>query len=96
MHRNLIIRVVAVLLLLIAGAGAYACDLSDACVSSTTSQSAGCDDPGGDGCICCCHHVVPVMVFSLEPGENVYQEEPPEPVIQLLSASLPIDHPPQL
>ena len=95
-QRTILLRVVAVLLLLIAGAEVYACDVSDACVSSTTSRSTGCDDPGGDGCLCCCHHVVPVIVFTLEPGEDVYQDKPPEPVIQLLSVSIPIDHPPQL
>jgi len=95
-QRNLLIRVVAVILLLIAGVEAYACDVSDACVPSVVSDGAGCDDAGGDSCICCCHHVVPMMVFHLEPGGYVSQEKSPEDVLQILRVSLPIDHPPQL
>jgi hypothetical protein len=37
-----------------------------------------------------------VMAFALEPGESVCQEKPTDLVVHLLSASLPIDHPPQL
>lgn len=95
-QRGLVVRLVAVVLLLIAGAEAHACDLSDACVSGITNHSTGCNDPGGDGCLCCCNHVIPVMLFALEPGEDVYQETPPEPVLHLLSIPRPIDHPPQL
>lgn len=92
----MVLRIFTVLLLFVAGAEVYACDLSDVCVSSSTSHSTGCDDPGGDGCLCCCHHVVPVMVFAREPGGNARRETAPEPVLQLLSVSLSIDHPPQL
>jgi len=94
-HRILIVRIAAVLLLLIAGAEAYACDLSDACIGGNASSRTDCDGAGGDNCLCCCHHVVPVAAFTLTPGV-ICQEPAPEPVIQLLSASLPIDHPPQL
>jgi hypothetical protein len=96
-QRTLLVRIAALLLLLIAGAELYACDIADACTAASLRDSGqGCDDPGGDNCICCCHHVVPVTVVALEPGEIVLPEGPAEPVIQLLTASLPIDHPPQL
>jgi hypothetical protein len=36
------------------------------------------------------------MVFTLESSGDVYQQKPLEPELQLLSVSLPIDHPPQL
>jgi hypothetical protein len=94
LQRRFLFRVVALLLLLIAGSAVYACDVSDSCVIGASGQ--GCDDPGGDACICCCHHIVPTMVFALERGEPVCAERPPAPVLQVLSATFPIDHPPQL
>lgn len=93
MQQTVLLRIVAILLLLITGAGLCVCDVSDACATGTGT---GCDRPAGDNCLCCCHHILPVAVLTLEPGEVVRLETPPEPVVQLLFASLPIDHPPQL
>jgi hypothetical protein len=97
--RTTAFRIAAVLLLLIAGAEVYACDVSDACVAgfaNQTSPSNDCDQPRGDNCLCCCHHAVPVAVFLLESAEQVF-DTPVAPLVPHLP-SLPsnIDHPPQL
>lgn len=98
MSRNALFRIIAVLLLLIAGAEAYACDVSDACVSPTgqNGQDDSCDQPLGDNCLCCCHHVVPVTPFHLEAAGSLIEAAPLEPVAHTARISLPIDHPPQL
>ncbi len=99
MTSSTVFRITAVLLLLIAGAEAYACDLADACVAGVagqTSQEPGdCDQPLGDNCLCCCQHVVPVAAFVLEPAESVFENPAPQllPALALLPAH--IDHPPQ-
>jgi hypothetical protein len=90
-----LLRIVAVLMLAMAAAEGYACDLSDACLTGT-AETDRCDAPLGDNCLCCCNHLVPGIVFRLAPADAVYQEPPPEPVAHVLSRSLPIDHPPQL
>ena len=94
------LRLVAVFLLLIAGAEAYACDVADACISGapsqTSPQSDDCDQPLGDNCICCCHHVVPVAIFVLQPAEWVLEQPAPQLIPHLLSVPTHIDHPPQL
>ena len=83
--RTILFRIVAVLLLLIAGAEVYACDISDACVTGaadpTSQQSSDCDQPTGDFCLCCCHHVVPVATFVLElpPAWRVLRGAPVQP-----------------
>ena len=93
-------RLIAVLLLLIAGAEVYACDVADACVpgapSQSSQQSDDCDQPLGDNCICCCHHAVPVAAFVLEPAERVWEEPAPRLIPHILSVPAHIDHPPQL
>src|SRR5689334_283237 len=100
MTRTTLFRIVAVLLLLIAGAEVYACDVSDACVVGFPDQSSqpptDCDQPLGDNCLCCCHHVVPVAVFALEPAEQVFEEPAPPLFPCLTSPPAHIDHPPQL
>jgi len=95
MLRSVTVRIFAVLLLLIAGAEVYACDASETCVSTNTGSD-GCDQPSGDNCLCCCHHVVPVSAFVLEPCDSVVQEPVPEAVARFLTVPLSIDHPPQL
>ena len=98
--RSIAIRIVAILLLLIATGEVYACDMSDACAGGpadqTSQQSGDCDQALGDNCLCCCHHVVPVAIFVLEPAEHVFDR--PLPPLTVCLGSLPsnIDHPPQL
>jgi hypothetical protein len=98
--RITLFRIVAVLLLLIAGAEVYACDISDACVRGaadpTSQQSSDCDQPTGDLCLCCCHHVVPVATFVLEPAERLFEKPVPPLMPHLASQPAHIDHPPQL
>lgn len=98
--RTTLFRIVAVLLLLIAGAEVYACDISDACVTGaadpSSQQPSDCDQPTGDFCLCCCHHVVPVATFVLEPAERLFEKPAPPLVPHLAPQSAHIDHPPQL
>ena len=96
MPRSNLFSIAAALLLLVAGAQALACDLSDACVTVSPGHPNDCDQPMGDNCLCCCHHIVPVAVFVLEVSEGVYQEPPPDPLFHTLSRSLPINPPPEL
>ena len=100
MTRRILFYIAAVLLLLIAGAEVYACDISDACVAGFPGQSSqqpgDCDQPLGDNCLCCCHHVVPVAIFNLEPADQVFEEPAPRPLLRLASVPAHIDHPPQL
>ena len=91
-----IFRIAAVLLLLITGAQAYACATSDACVIDTTAPNSGCDQAGGDNCLCCCHHVVPATAVTLIIAERVWEGPPPETATQAVFVAVPIDHPPQL
>jgi hypothetical protein len=96
MSRSSLFGFTAALLLLVTGAQALACDLSDACVTISAGHPSDCDQPSGDNCLCCCHHIVPVAVFVLEVSEAVYQEPPPEPLFYTLSRSLPISLPPEI
>jgi len=89
-------RVAAVLLLLLGAVEVYACDMADACVTSASGQNSDCDQPSGDNCLCCCHHVVPAVVVTLEAVEYVCDGTPPAPLAHTASLALPIDHPPQL
>jgi hypothetical protein len=93
-----IFRFVAILLLAIAAGEVYACDVSDACLIVATSGTANdCDQPTGDNCVCCCHHIVPpVSPIALQDGEVVYQDPPSDPIDRTLSRASQIDHPPQL
>lgn len=98
--RTILIRMVAVLLLLTAAAEIYACDVSDICYSvpagQSSQQSNDCDQPTGDNCLCCCHHVIPAAAFVLQPAEWVVEKSVLPLIPQELSDSAPIDHPPQL
>jgi len=89
-------RVAAVLLLLLGAVEVYACDMADACVTSASGQNSDCDQPSGDNCLCCCHHVVPAAVVTLEAVEYVCDGPPPAPLAHTAALALPIDHPPQL
>jgi len=98
--RTTLFRIAAVLLLLIAGAEVYACDISDACVTGFPRQSSqqpnDCDQPLGDNCLCCCHHVVPVGIFVSEPAEQAFEKPASRLVPHVASLPAHIDHPPQL
>jgi hypothetical protein len=96
--RTIVLRFVAVLLLAMAAGEVYACDVSDTCLNFNQSGSVNdCDQPSGDNCVCCCHHIVPpVSPLSLQVGEIIDQQSPSEPQNRLLSRPSHIDHPPQL
>ncbi len=94
--RITLFRIVAVLLLIIGSAQVYACDIADACVTGAPGQSSDCDQPLGDNCLCCCHHVVPVTIVTLETADCVCDEAPSEVILHTASLALPIEHPPQL
>jgi hypothetical protein len=95
---TIIFRIAALLLLLVAAGQVYACDKFDACLTVGPDGSADdCDQPSGDNCVCCCHHVVPPLSpFSLQLGDPVYQKAAPAPKSHELTRSRTIDHPPQL
>ena len=93
------LRIVATLLLLVAGAQIYACDSLDPCVSSLTggtTQSDGCDQPQGDNCLCCCNHILPVAPVHLTAPDTVVEGVPAEAVACAEALPCPIEHPPQL
>lgn len=94
--RATLFRIVAIFLLLIAVSGVYTCDVADACVTSSSEQSSNCDQPSGDNCLCCCHHVIPATTVTLAAAESVYAENSLEVQVDTVSMSLPIEHPPQL
>jgi hypothetical protein len=97
-QRSTIRRVVTLLLLLLAATEIFACDMasSQACLFSThTTQDSG-DDCAGDGCLCCCAHIVVAPMIA-----------PPAP-LGLIAATVPcndiqtpdfpprrIEHPPR-
>jgi hypothetical protein len=96
--RTLIFRLVAIVLLTIAAAEVSACDISDSCLTfGQYGSSNDCDQPTGDNCMCCCHHIVPpVLSLTLQAGDVVDEQTPPEPVTHTLTRASRIDHPPQL
>ena len=70
--RRAIFRSAAVAFLLLAGVELLACDLlaAPACEISRSLSSDGVDGAcGGDGCLCCCCHIVVFTPFVLEPAE---------------------------
>ena len=91
-----VFRITGVLLLLLIGVQAYACEVSEACVTDSGAQNGGCDQPGGDNCLCCCHHVVPAAAVALPAAEDVWESPPPEAAAGTVSVALSIEHPPQL
>jgi hypothetical protein len=95
-QRATLFRIAAILLLLIAGAGVYACDLADACVASPSGQSSDCDQPSGDNCLCCCHHVIPATTIALQTAEYVCAGMPSDLLDHTSSMAVAIEHPPQL
>lgn len=94
--RTTLFRIVALVLLLLAAAEMYACDVSDACLTGVPGQNSDCDQPSGDNCLCCCQHVVPVALVTLEAADFVCDGTSPEPAAHAASMTLPIEHPPQL
>ena len=94
--RTTLFRIVALFLLLFGGMKVYACASADDCVISQPGQSDDCDQPSGDNCWCCCHHVVPAAMAIFEAAEYVCDGTAPEPAARTLSVTLPIERPPQL
>ena len=94
-HRNTVFRIVGVLVLLLAGVQVFACGFADACTAGSTSSS-DCDQPQGDNCLCCCHHIIPVTEFTLDAAEHPLGEPTPPPILSVRTVSAHIDHPPQL
>ena len=99
MSRITLFRIVAVLSLMVAATEVYACAVSDTCISSATGgtkQSDGCDQPQGDNCFCCCHHLLPVSHVYLTVAREFVENAPAQEVVCTEALPRPIDHPPQL
>jgi hypothetical protein len=86
------LRIVAALLLLLAGAELLAC--------SSIAQPA-CELSGGggpeqeDGCLCCCRHIMPMAPVILEPTPVVEFPPPASEPAQVVVPRAPIYHPPR-
>ncbi|MGJ5820313.1 hypothetical protein [Paludibaculum fermentans] len=96
MSRKILIPLIAVLLLMVVGAEAFACDLMDPCFSSVAEGSGGCDQPSGDNCMCCCQHIVPATILRVIASEYLSEAIPLPPAAHAMTMALPIEHPPQL
>lgn len=61
-HRSTTRRAVTLLLLLLAATEIFACQLisPDTCIFSSHSTHHSDEDASGDGCLCCCAHIVVV------------------------------------
>jgi len=91
-------RVVTLLILLLAATEIFACQLisPDTCVFSSYSTQDSDQDCSGDGCLCCCAHIVVVapivpltslgFISQAVPVENVHTPDFP---------SSRIEHPPR-
>src|SRR6266481_2139551 len=97
-HRPIVRRVVTLLLLLLAATEIFACGLvsSPVCLFSTdTTQDSG-DDCSGDGCLCCCAHIVVVpSITPLAPLGFVATAVPCEDSQTPDFPSSRIEHPPR-
>jgi hypothetical protein len=96
--RATVFRLTAVLILLLTGVELFTCELIAPGACELTDPASG-DKPGhsncGNGCICCCCHVVVSSVFVLTPAESVSPVPPlPETQRPIAHPSL-IDHPPR-
>lgn len=62
-------RVATLLVLLLAATEIFACDLgsSPTCLFSTHATNDSGQECSGDGCLCCCAHIVVVAPISLAP-----------------------------
>lgn len=61
-HRSTVRRVITLLLLLMAATEIFACQLisPDTCIFSSHSTNDSDEGGSGDGCLCCCAHIVVV------------------------------------
>ncbi len=85
-------RIAAVLLLLLAGAEI------GVCCSNSSSVFESCDPDGpspGDGCLCCCRHIVVVPAVTLAPAAFLEFTLPPARIFHTLTLASRIDHPPR-
>jgi hypothetical protein len=91
-------RLAAVLMLLLAGFELFTCELVFPGTCELADPSPG-DGPGhsncGNGCICCCHHVVVSSVFVLTLAESVAIVAPLPEAERPISRPTCIDHPPR-
>jgi len=84
------LRLVTVLLLLLAGAELFACDLLSPSSCGIAGSRDGCnpDQPSsGDDCLCCCHHIVVSSSFLLDRADRLSSVPP------LLEAQIPLSQP---
>jgi hypothetical protein len=93
-----ICRLVATLVLLLAGMELLACDLiaPRTCELQTASDHSG--DSGevsGDDCLCCCSHVVPARTFRLAAMEGVAPADICGPSGRFFLIETRIYHPPR-
>src|ERR1700688_2423256 len=91
-------RVVTVLVLLLAATEIFACDLISppSCLFSTQTTNDSDQGCSGDGCLCCCAHIV--VVAPIVPLVSLGFISQAFPVEELQSPDFPpngIEHPPR-
>src|SRR5438477_12354403 len=90
--------VVTVLLLLLAATEIFACDAiaSPVCLFSTHTTNDSDDGCSGDGCLCCCAHIVVVpSIVPLAPLGFAAQAVPPDDCQTTDVPAGRIEHPPR-
>ncbi len=97
-HWSTVRRVVTLLLLLLAATEIFACGLvsSPICLFSTHTTKDADDGCSGDGCLCCCAHIVVVPAIApLAPLGFVAAAVPSEDSQTPDSPPIGIEHPPR-
>lgn len=101
LRRSQAVRLVAFILMLLAGVEVLACDLvsPDFCKLSNGGGGSSSDSSGsgssGDNCLCCCTHysapsTIPATKFTI-----MQQLPDPRFIVILIPARPPLDHPPR-
>ena len=97
-HWSTVRRIVTLVVLLMGATEIFACQLvsPDSCIFSSHSTPDSSEGGSGDGCLCCCAHIViAAPVMPLAPTGNVSLAAPFE-VIQMPDVPLRrIEHPPR-
>ena len=91
-------RVVTLLVLLLAATEIFACELisPDSCIFSSHSTSDTSEDGSGDGCLCCCAHIVVVApIAPLATLGFISRAVPFDEVQAPEFRSIDIEHPPR-
>lgn len=97
-NRSTARRVVTVLVLLMAATEIFACQFisPDSCIFSTHTTNDSNEGGSGDGCLCCCAHIVVVRPFSPPVSFVFISRAVPFEEIQTPDLrSIDIEHPPR-